>query len=61
MIIAKPELTYRGLDFCDGCGAALVPVDRLSGLCPKCRPPARGSSRAKSGRRRREARLDRDR
>ncbi len=31
-----PDLTYRGLDWCDGCGAELAPEDRLSGLCVAC-------------------------
>jgi hypothetical protein len=30
------DLTFRGLDLCDGCGARLEPGDRLSGLCPAC-------------------------
>ncbi len=30
------SLTYRGLDWCDGCGAKLDAGDRLSGLCPEC-------------------------
>ncbi len=29
-------LTYRGLEWCDGCGAKLDPADRLAGLCPEC-------------------------
>ena len=31
-----PPLTVRGLDLCDGCGAALAERHRLSGLCPAC-------------------------
>lgn len=36
----KPEvesvLVFRGMDRCDGCGAALDPKDRLAGLCESC-------------------------
>lgn len=31
-----PALTFKGLAWCDGCGAKLDPGDRLSGLCPAC-------------------------
>jgi predicted amidophosphoribosyltransferase len=40
------ELLYRGLNLCDGCGAALEPAEQLTGLCARCRatlghaPPA---------------------
>ncbi len=30
------QLTYLGLEWCDGCGAHLDPGDRISGLCPEC-------------------------
>ena len=32
-------LRYRGLQYCDACGANLVPTDRLAGLCDTCRGP----------------------
>jgi predicted amidophosphoribosyltransferase len=38
---AEPELTYRGLDYCDGCGAPLAPRERLSGLCRACSKPTK--------------------
>ena len=34
--VSFPEtlpLTFKGLEWCDGCGVRLVPGDRLSGLC----------------------------
>lgn len=38
------ELTFRGLEWCDGCGARLAPGDRLAGICPACqRPEVEGS------------------
>ncbi len=40
------SLTYRGIDFCDGCGVRLEPEARLSGLCPQCEatlPPGEGN------------------
>ena len=34
---AEPvTLTYRGLEWCDGCGARLKPGDQMGGLCPVC-------------------------
>jgi predicted amidophosphoribosyltransferase len=30
------DLTFRGLDLCDGCGSRLELDDRLWGLCPAC-------------------------
>jgi hypothetical protein len=33
---AAPESTFRGLEWCDGCGTRLDPGDRLFGLCPAC-------------------------
>ncbi len=30
------QLPYRGLEWCDECGAHLDPGDRISGLCPEC-------------------------
>ncbi len=44
----EPELTYQGLDRCDGCGAALVPEDRLSGLCPTCQPRRKPTRKMKA-------------
>jgi hypothetical protein len=38
---ATTELTYRGLDCGDGCGAPLSKQTRLAGLCPKCQAPRR--------------------
>ena len=46
-----PPLTFRGLDLCDGCGAALEERHRLSGLCPACLPRA-GSGGISGGPRR---------
>lgn len=37
---ATPELTFRGLDTCDGSGGPLTKKERLAGLCPKCQTPA---------------------
>jgi len=50
-----PPLTFRGLDLCDGCVAALEERHRLSGLCPACHPRAgsgglRGTMRETRGR-----------
>lgn len=33
------DLTFRGLEWCDGCGNRLVSGDRLCGLCPDCQEP----------------------
>jgi hypothetical protein len=30
------QLSYRGLEWCDECGAHLDPEDRISGLCSEC-------------------------
>jgi len=32
----QPDLTFRGLDRCDGCGVALAPAEQLWGLCEGC-------------------------
>ncbi len=32
-----PEPIYRGLAFCDLCGAPLVPREQLAGLCARCK------------------------
>ncbi len=31
------QLVYRGLGFCDVCGAELTPKERMAGLCGDCR------------------------
>lgn len=31
----RPGLTYRGIDFCDRCGAPLTPSEALAGVCQK--------------------------
>ncbi len=38
--VNEPELTFRGLDYCDSCGAELRLGEWLSGLCEACRGPA---------------------
>ncbi len=43
-----PDLTYRGLDWCDGCGGLLQPGEWLSGLCAACQKPAEPVSRTKA-------------
>lgn len=30
------DLTFQGLDRCDGCGTLLEPADQLAGLCAAC-------------------------
>ena len=35
------ELTYRGLDRCDSCGAPLPPGDQLAGFCEDCQATLR--------------------
>ena len=32
----RPDLIFRGLDRCDGCGVALAPAEQLWGLCEGC-------------------------
>ncbi len=38
-------LVFRGLEWCDGCGARLDLGDRLAGLCAACREPTSAPSR----------------
>jgi NMD protein affecting ribosome stability and mRNA decay len=45
----EPDLTYRGLNFCDGCGTPLEPDKRLSGLCPRCQPSRKPTPKTKVG------------
>jgi len=33
---ARPPLTFRSLDLCDGCGARLDHRRQLAGLCAAC-------------------------
>jgi hypothetical protein len=35
------DLTFRGLDYCDACGARLGPRERLAGLCSACSKPTK--------------------
>ncbi len=35
-VVSTPELAYRGLAFCDLCGAPLQPEDVFSGLHSSC-------------------------
>jgi ribosomal protein L40E len=35
-VATEEPLTFRGLEFCDQCGAALAPGEQLAGFCRKC-------------------------
>ncbi len=37
--VKAADLTFKGLDLCDGCGTRLDPGDRLAGLCMVCADP----------------------
>ncbi len=32
----RPDLVFRGMSLCDGCGVPLAPDEQLWGLCPRC-------------------------
>ena len=52
------DLTFRGLDRCDGCGVELAPADQLAGLCAACERALAKAPRSKIPRRRERRPLD---
>jgi predicted RNA-binding Zn-ribbon protein involved in translation (DUF1610 family) len=48
----EPDLTFRGLDLCDGCGTRLEPREQLAGFCPQCVRALRRASKSRASRRR---------
>jgi predicted amidophosphoribosyltransferase len=45
------DLTFRGLDRCDGCGILLEPTDQLAGLCAQCKRTLLKASKSRPSRR----------